>query len=270
MAINVLRGLRNRVAGPAAAPDGFSDEIQPAMPVTDTPRGPRVACPICGRPLGLIQTRCPGCGLRVLAGVPLRHGAVLVVTGCVVGLIVGASLAVVLAVAGRPASTTSDVPAASVAPGEGPGASGDPGLVSGPVPSEAATALRLAVTIEDRLAASAANLNRQVKAKSFNAVTAATTIRSIAADAAWGNDVVNRLGGWPAASLLRAELVSFYQQVRQTARDALGVSIKDSAKYKQSARRMVKLLASIAATRKQMAALAAANHIKIQADPRAP
>lgn len=270
MAINVLRGLRNRVAGPVASPDGFSDAIPPAMPATDTPRGPQVACPTCGRPLGLTRTQCPGCGLRVLAGVPLRHGALLIVSGTVVGLIVGASLAVVLALAGRPASTAADVPAASVAPGELPGASGDPGLVSGPVPAEAATALRLAVTIEDRLAASASNLNKQAKAKSFNAVTAATTIRAIAADAAWGSDVVDRLSGWPAAAPLRAQLEAFYQQVRQTARDALGVSIRDSAKYKLSAKRMVKVLASIPSTRKAMEALAAANRIKIQANPSAP
>jgi hypothetical protein len=270
MAINVLRGLRNRVAGPAASPDGYSDANGPAMPAADTPRGPQVACATCGRPLALTQTQCPGCGLRVLAGVPLRHGAILMVTGTVVGLIVGASLAVVLALAGRPGSTAADLPAASVAPGELPAGSGDPSLVSGPVPSEAATALRLAVTIEDRLAASASSLNKQAKAKSFNAVTAATTIRAIAADAAWGSDVVDRLSGWPAGAPLRAQLESFYQQVRQTARDALGVSIKDAAKYKQSAKRMVKLLASIASTRKAMEALAAANHIKIQADPKAP
>lgn len=270
MAINVLRGLRNRVAGPAASPDEFSDAVPPAMPAADTPRGPRVACPTCGRPLGLTQTQCPGCGLRVLAGVPLRRGALLVVSGTVVGLIVGASLAVVLALTGRPAATGGGVPAASVAPGESPSGSFDPSLVSGPVPSEAATALRLAVTIEDRLAASASNLNKQVKVKSFNAVTAATTLRSIAADAAWASDVIDRLSGWPAAAPLRVQLEQFYQQVRQTARDALGVSIQDSAKYKQSAKRMVKLLASIASTRKAMAALAAANRITIQVNPSAP
>jgi hypothetical protein len=270
MAINVLRGLRERVAGPVAPRDEFSDQVQPAMPATDAPRGPRVGCPTCGRPIGLTQTTCPGCGLRVLAGVPLRRGAMLIVSGTVAGLVIGASLAVALALAGRPASVPTDVPAASVAPGELPAASADPSLVSGPVPPAAATALRLAVTIEDRLAASATTLNKLAKAKTFNAVTAATTIRSIAADAAWGSDVVDRMSDWPAGAPLRAQLSSFYQQVRQTARDALGVSIKDAAKYKLSAKRMVKLLGSIASTRKAMVSLAAANKITIQADPSAP
>ncbi len=270
MAINVLQGLRNRIARPTVDEyQGFDVEgAPPAPPVETAPRGPRVACPTCGRSLSLIQTTCHGCGLRVIAGVPIQRGALLVVAGSALGVIAGLSLAFVLAFAGRPAQATTDVPAASVAPGDVTPA--DPALVSGPVPSTAATALRLSVTIEDRLAASADKLKSQVKAKSFSASTAATTIRAIAADATWGSDVVDRLDGWPAAAPLRAQLDAFYQSVRQTARDALGVSLKDNAKYKLYAKRMIKLLGSIATTRSAMEALAAANRLTIPAKPPAP
>jgi hypothetical protein len=270
MAINVLRGLRNRIAGPTVDEyQGYDPEGAPlpAPSVEAAPRGPRVACPTCGRSLSLIQTTCHGCGLRVVAGVPIQRGALLIVAGSALGVIAGLSLAFVLAFAGRPAQATTP-PAASAAPGEV--TPGDPALVSGPVPSTAATALRLSVTIEDRLAASADKLKGQVKAKSFSASAAATTIRAIAADATWGSDVVDRLDGWPAAAPLRAQLDAFYTSVRQTARDALGVSIKDSAKYKLYAKRMIKLLGSIATTRTAMEALAAANNLTIPAKPAAP
>ena len=270
MAINVLRELRNRVAGPPAAPDAFDDDMPAAVPSGEGHKGPRVACATCGRPLALTEFKCPSCGLRVLAGVPIKRGAMLVVSGCAMGLIVGGGLAIVLALAGgRSAPAVADVPAASSAPVDAAG-SFDPSLVSGPVPATAATALRLSVTIEDRFAASAASLKKQVKVKHFSAVTAATTIRSIAADAAWGSDNVDRLSGWAAAAPLRAQLDAFYASLRTEARNALGVSMKDNAKYKAHAKTMIKLLASIPARRAAIAALAAANRITIPAPATTP
>ena len=268
MAINVLRGLRNRVAGTSADPGEFVDDMPAAVDSGEGHRGPRFACATCGRPLALTEFKCPSCGLRVLAGVPIRRGALLVVAGSAAGVIVGATLAIVLALAAQPAPAPADVPAASGAP-VGVGGSFDPSLVSGPVPSTAATALRLSVTIEDRLAASAAALKKQVKVKNFSATTAAKTIRSIAADATWGSDNVDRLAGWPAAAPLRAQLDAFYEGLRNEARDALAVSIKDTSKYKLHAKRMIKLLASVPATREAMVALAAANKITIPAAPAA-
>ena len=273
MAINVLRGLRNRISTPAVDDyQGYDDpeRVAPTPPAVDAaPRGPRVACPTCGRSLSMFQVTCHGCGLKVIAGVPVQRGALLLVAGSAAGVIVGVTLAVVLAFAGRPAQASTNAPAASVAPGDG-SASFDPSLVSGPVPSTAATALRLSVTIEDRLAASADTLRNQVKGKSVNVPAVATTIRQIAADATWGSDVVDRLDGWPAAAPLRAQLDAFYTSVRQVARDSLAVSINDGTKYKANAKRMVKLLGSIAGTRTAMEALAAANRLTIPAKPPAP
>jgi hypothetical protein len=266
MAINVLRGLRNRVAGPTAETAELVDDMPAAVSSDEAPRGPRFACATCGRPLALTEFQCPSCGLRVLAGVPIKRGVLLVVAGVAAGVIVGLALALMLALTGRPASAAVDVPAASSDP-LGGGGSFDPSLVSGPVPSTAATALRLSVTIQDRLAASAASLKKQVKAKNFSAVTGAKTIRAIAADATWGSDNVDRLAGWAAAAPLRAQLDAFYDSLRNAARDALAVSIKDPAKYKLHAKRMIKLLASVEATREAMGALAAANRISIPAQP---
>ncbi len=274
MAINVLRGLRNRTAGaptgsvdPTAsigAVEVYDDYDRPAADAP--PRGPRVACPACGHQLGLVQTLCPGCGLRVLAGVPLKRGALLVVVGCATGLVLGTVLAIGLAVIqGSSQAAAGAGPAASAAAVASLDPSADPALVSGPVPPTAATALRLTATVEDRLADSAATLKKQLKGKSFSAVTAAATIRAIAADAAWGSDIVGRLGGWPAGAPLRAQLSDAYTALRAAAHDALGVSINNNAKYRLSAKRMVQLLGSVGATRKAIDALAAANGLTIPA-----
>ena len=262
MAINVLRGLRNRGSHAPAEFDDSDAGFHPAAEAPAASRGPRVACPTCGRPLGLLQTECQGCGLRVLAGVPIRHGALLIVAGASGGLLIGLVLAIAIALTGRPAEAAVVAPAPS-AVASGPLGSADPALVSGPVPTQASIALRSSATIEDRLAASAAALKAQLRVKSFSAVTAAGTFRTIASDALWGSEQTDGLSDWPAAAPLRAQLEAFYASVRQSARDALSVSIQDNAKYKASAKRMVKLLGSIPSTRAAMTALAAANGIPL-------
>lgn len=234
-------------------------------PADDAPHGPQVACPTCGRFLGLFQTKCPSCGLRVLAGVPIKRGGLLMVAGCAGGLVLGTVLAVGLALVQQPAQATGAGPQASAAVGADVDQAVDPALISGPVPPAAAAALRLTANAEDRLAASAASLRSQLKARSFSASTAATTIRAIAADATWGSEIVDQLAGWPAAAPLRAQLSGAYAALRTTARDALTVSLQNNAKYKSAAKQMVKLLASAGETRKAIEALAAANHITIPA-----
>jgi len=273
MAINVLRGLRNRATGAPAAPaqptdqvDSFDDWDHPAE---DAARGPQVACPTCGRQLGLFQIECPGCGLHVLAGVPLKRGALLVVAGCAGGLIIGAVLAVGMALLPGSSSAAASVPTPSATAAASVDPSVDPALISGPVPPTAAAALRLTATVEDRMSVSAATLRRQLKS-GFTVAAAATTIRQVAADAAWGSDLVDRLDGWSAAAPLRAQLGDTYAGLRAAARDALGVSMTDAAKYKLSAKKMVKLLGSADALRKAIEALGTANRISIPPAPSGP
>lgn len=277
MAINVLKGLRNRAS---SAPSHLEEHPLDLVvldhpldhplerPVDRPPGRPRVACSSCGSPLGLTEVECPGCGAHVLAGVPIKRGAGLVLAGSLGGLLVGSALAVVIALAGRPsAPVANNGLIESAAPGGVIDPSASPGLVSGPVSQRAAAALKLTVAIEDRLAAAAAQLKAQVRVKSFNAAKAATTLREIALDAALGSEQVDRLAGWQAAAPLRAHLQAFYLSVRQGARDSLGVSMKNSAKYKLAARRMINLLASIPATRTAIEALATANALTIPAKP---
>lgn len=259
MAINVLKGLRNRAASAPSEPEEH--------PLDRPPGGPRVACSNCGRPLGLTEFECPGCGAHVVAGVPLKRGAGLILAGSLGGLLVGSALAVAIALAGRPGAPVDSGPVASRAPGGVVDPSAEPGLVSGPVSLTAAVALKLTVDVEDHLAASATQLKAQLKAKSFSPVKAATTIRAIAADAALGSDQVDRLADWPAAAPLRAQLRGFYLAVRQSARDALGVSMENGAKYKAAAKRMIGLLGSVQTTRTAIEALAAANRVTIPAKP---
>lgn len=268
MAINVLKGLRSRAASaPTVAEEHPPELVMIEGPLDRPPGGPRVACSNCGRPLGLTEVVCAGCGAHVLAGVPLKRGAGLILAGSLGGLLVGSALAVVIALAGRSSTPVADVPLATLAPAIVVDPSASPSLVSGPVSQRAAAALKLTVAIEDRLAAAAAQLKQQVKPKKVNAVKVATTIRAIAADAAQGSEQVDRLAGWPAAAPLRAQLEDFYLAVRQSARDALGVSMTNSTKYKQAAKRMIALLGSIHATRTALEALAVANALTIPAKP---
>jgi hypothetical protein len=272
MAINALRGLRNRASRAPAAPAAPADQVEFDdwdHPAEDAARGPRVACPNCGRQLGLFQIECPGCGLHVLAGVPLKRGGLLVIAGCAGGLIIGAVLAVGLALLPGSSSAAASGPAPSAEATATLDPSTDPALISGPVPPTAAAALRLTATVEDRMSVSAGTLRKQLKS-GFSAVAAATTIRQVAADAAWGSGLVDRLDGWAAAAPLRAQLGATYATLRAAARDALGVSMKDNAKYKLSAKKMVKLLGSADDLRKAIEALATANRISIPAPPASP
>jgi hypothetical protein len=170
---------------------------------------------------------------------------------------------------GSSSPAAASVPAASAAAIASLDPSADPALISGPVPPTAAAALRLTATVQDRLSASAATLRRQLKS-GFSAGAAATTIRQVAADSAWGSGLVDRLSGWSAAAPLRAQLGDTYASLRAAARDALGVSMTDNAKYKLSAKRMIKLLGSAGALRKAIEALGTANRITIPAPPASP
>lgn len=254
-----IQALRRRWRGQQPDHSGA-----PAVyPITDEPDHEIFACPVCGRPLGRGALHCPGCGTRLLLQVPLKRAAVLLSVGLAAGLFVGGSLTAIVASVTRPVVVT---PAGVVGVSDAQTAvSGTGGSVaSAPVPAEAASALRLTMTIDARLASARTSLSTQLRAGSFDTQAAVATLRSIAGDAAWGSDVVVRFRGWSAADSLRLQLAAYYDTIRASARNALGSSVTNATAYRTSAKRMVALLgATSPATRSAITSLAASSGVSL-------
>jgi len=138
------------------------------------------------------------------------------------------------------------------------------GTTTVPVPSEAASALRLTMTIDARFASARTRLSTLLRAGSFDTQAAVATLRSIAGDASWGSDVVVRLRGWSAADSLRLQLAAYYDAIRDSARNALGSSVTNATAYRSSAKRMVALLdAKTPAARTAITSLATSSGIAL-------
>ena len=124
------------------------------------------------------------------------------------------------------------------------------------------SALKLTVAVDDRLVASAAMLRPGAPGAS-DPVAIAAILRSIAADSAWGLDVVGRLGEWPAAAGLQAQLRDHYTAIAAAARDGLGATITSAAAYRAAAKRMLTLADQLPALRAASVELATANGITL-------
>ncbi len=130
------------------------------------------------------------------------------------------------------------------------------------VPTAAASALRLTITVDDRLAASAATL-RSMNLEKADPVAIATILRTIASDSAWGIDVVGRLGEWPAAAALQGTLREYYTAVAATARDGLSATISSASAYRTAAKRMLAIAGRLVELRTSSVDLAVANGISV-------
>lgn len=270
MMIDVLRGRRARRTGPTR-------RAVASMPIGDDQAPDLFACPSCGRPLATGTTRC-ACGTLLLVGVPARRAGLFVVIGVAGGLVVGGLIAGFIAAASRtappPAFAAGTTPTAATILGTGTTSVTGTGTDTTPVattvtgtnsipaiPVVASSALRLSVTVDDRLSAASDTLRSQLHAASFDAASAAAILREIAADAAYGSDLVRRLDGWAAAAEVRAQLRDLYAAVRATAREGLSASLTSDVAYRTAAQQMLDLLAGLPATRAAIDSLAAANGI---------
>jgi hypothetical protein len=263
MDFNVLRGrLRRSESHASGAVPGPE-----SMPVGDDDRGGWVAgCPTCGRPIGFTTLRCPGCGTRLIGGVRLRGALLFSVTGIAAGLLVGLAAAAAMYFPSSRQGPSSAGPTASpgptIAASAGPAT---PGASS--VPAQAAAALRLALTVADRLATSGTALHLLVNPGRPDAAVVAAALRGIAADGAYASEVVGRLDGWAEADPLRTQLETYFERIRTTARAGLAVSIGNSLAYRTSGRRMVVVLSSLPALRAAIVEFAAAHGVDVPAAP---
>jgi predicted RNA-binding Zn-ribbon protein involved in translation (DUF1610 family) len=235
VAISVLRGRRARQQ---EEPDsgiaiGDTDEIIPS-------------CPACGRPLdSAAAVVCPGCGTRLLLGVQARKAGMFVAAGAVAGLLVGGLLIGGLASVTRPTVAPAAAAGGGSATDTSGGATSSGGAAPITIPSTSLAALRQTVTINQRMLADVPILETYVADKTPDAVAIAAALRAIAADAASGSDITTRIVFWKDAADLKAELQSFYAQVRSAAREGLAASMNNPKAYQAAARQMLVVLAGV-------------------------
>jgi hypothetical protein len=203
------------------------------------------SCPGCQRPLAVGTARCPGCRMRLVVGVPVGRASSFVVIGLLSGIIVGAlGSAGIYAIRGtaavEPGATLGPLP---TTPGGVPGTSVPPSSApSATMPGIVASALDQAALVNLRIANAAVALEAALSAGSFDAQDSATLFRTLASEAAFGSDLVSRSASWRDAQELSRALGAFYAGVRQEARDALRVSVSQTASYRASSAEMVRLI----------------------------
>jgi hypothetical protein len=252
MAISSTRRRSRAVPAVSVAPE-------PDLPAEPLPIGlpdlDVTSCPVCARPIAVGTGKCPGCGTRLLMGVPVRRAGAFVILGLVVGLIVGGGSAAIVVGRGSGSGTrpgggaVPSVPAVSsrsAAPSTSPTQPASAPPPSSAVPAHAAAALGQVLSVNDRLASRTAALRAGLAAKPFDAFTIATTLRALSADAVVGDGVTGLIAAWPSGADLSARLSAYYRRVGTTAATTLGSSLGDTAAYRAGALQMIRVLADLA------------------------
>jgi hypothetical protein len=212
-------------------------------------------CPRCSRPQAVGTTRCAGCGLRTVAGIPLGRVAGFVAAGLVAGLLVGGGVVAAVTALTHPGER----PAVS-ATGDGaptaPGATIRP-TVDPSVPSPALAALRQSALVNQRLLTDGRRLRQALDASRPAGADIAPILRSMVATASIGQRVTPTIDDWVEAGSVSASLRRFYASVSSAGEDGLAASIRNSGAYVSAGRRLLKLLDRIPALDADARALAA-------------
>jgi hypothetical protein len=271
MTVNAVRRSRRRAASSSPESSPAADTLaigEIDQTVFD--------CPKCSRPLAVGARRCPGCRTRLLLGVPLTKVSLLVSGGLAIGLLVGgvggavfgltrpvpAQAAPIVEPSALPAgggsgAGASTLPGASALPGSGGGGGGS----TGGMPSISSSALVQAVTVNQRLRSASGLLSASLAASKFDAQGVAQTLRTISADTVYGRQLADKVASWSGSAVLGTDLGTLYDSIHDTAAEALTVSVTDPTSYRQAAKAMVRLLASLSAMETQMEELAVSNGV---------
>ncbi|MGH2477274.1 MAG: hypothetical protein ACRDIL_18595 [Candidatus Limnocylindrales bacterium] len=198
-------------------------------------------CPACARPLAVRTSRCPGCATRLVAGVRATKAAGFVIVGLLAGLMVGGgSVAVVTAVT-RPATITVDAPpivtpSQAVLPTSRPVPPVDPGI-----PTAALTALRQSTVVNQRLLADADKLAAALAASPAGK-DIAPILRSLAANAGFGDGLAPSIAAWDDGLAVSQGLVTFYAAIGGVAQNGLAASLSNTRAYVDAGKRMMAVI----------------------------
>ena len=281
MTVNAARRTRRRAVAPPPAPVPAPVESFTIGEINQTV----FDCPKCARPLAMGAKRCPGCGTRLVLGVPLSKASVIASGGLALGLVLGAVGGMVF---GMTRLTASAVPgpaalAPSAAPAGGIGhPTAAPTVATPPPPSPSApfvqsdmpsltrSALAQAMSVDDRLTAGAAALRTALAARPFDASEVAQILRTISADAVYGEQLAARLSSWTGSASVGDDLATAYGSIHDTAAEGLVASVQDERAYRETARAMLTLLARLGAVDAGVRDLAAANGVVLPGASSAP
>jgi hypothetical protein len=203
-------------------------------------------CPSCARPLATGAQRCPGCGTRLILATPARRVGIFVSAGMVIGLLFGFSFAAAMGAMSEPRTGSTATPAPTTGPGPIASVPVVIGQTPAPtVPAASRAALGQAAALNARLLDGQANLRVLLRDEDLDSAAVADTLRSLAADAAFGQDLALRLGQWDEAYELSLDLANLYGSVRSTSREALAASIRNDPAYRAAAQKMIAVLAEL-------------------------
>jgi hypothetical protein len=247
MAISTARRRGRAIPAISVGPE---PELPPEPLPIGLPDLDVTSCPICARPIAVGTGRCPGCGVRLLLGVPARRAGTFVAVGLVVGLLAGGTASAVVFRAGgaNEGRGTAVVPLLSPTPSRPASSPSEKPPSPRPtavVPGQASAALAQVLVIDDRLSARAVDLRAELAAKPFDTFAVATTLRGLTADAVVGSGVTGLIGTWPAGFDASVRLGAYYRLVSGTAAQTLSASLADSATYRAGATAMLRVLADL-------------------------
>jgi hypothetical protein len=268
MTANVARRSRRRTSEPGPEPIGSPTEALAIGEISQT----LFDCPSCARPLALGARRCPGCGTRLVLGVAVSKASVLVALGLAAGLAFGGAVgfgvgsrsapfgsvpavAIVLPSASAVAPSAPP-PSVGPAPSKAVAASPAPGGSSGQISPITRSALSQAIDVNGRLSASATALRAILDAPEFDASAAAQILRTMSADATFGQQIATLLNDWPGSVTLGRHLSSLYDGVHATATEGLVASVRDTPAYQSTAVTMLNLLGRLPALDAEAQAIA--------------
>jgi hypothetical protein len=202
-------------------------------------------CPRCARPLAVGNSRCAGCGLRMVAGVPLTRVSGFVAAGLLLGLLVGGGLVAAMSALTRPvdqpvaqAPTTvipSAAPVAPVAPVAAP-------VVDPAVPAAAVSALRQSTTLNQRLLVDADRLAAALASDRPSGAEIAPLLRALASTASFGDRLAPNVAQWADATAVSDSLATFYAAVGRVAEEGLAASVQNNRAYVDAGKRMLAVL----------------------------
>ena len=200
-------------------------------------------CPRCRRPQAVGNSRCAGCGLRMLAGIPLLKVTGFVIAGLIVGVLLGGGAVAAVTALSHPADRGAVVTPGDAAP-PAPGATVRP-TVDPSVPSAALAALRQSALVNDRLLSDGRRLKAALNASRPAGSDLAPILRSIVATASIGQRVAPTIDQWSDAGSVSASLGSFYTSVSSAGEDGLSASIRNSSAYVSASKRVLSLLEKV-------------------------
>ena len=240
MTTNVLR----RKKADAAIEDdtAVSSDVAIGVPIGEIE--PHVfACPDCGRPLSDGTSRCPGCGVRLILGVPVKRAGAILALGLVVGFLFGG----VVTAAATSLSAHATSAAGVVDPTPAPVVTAVPGEVPVIVgaPQAAVSALSGTAVVNGRISVDSVTLSKTLADRHATSIDIARAVRSLSADAALGTDLVSRLAPWHEAGSVGGQLGDFYRTMSKTATVALRGSLNDVSGYRHSAAQMQAVLVGL-------------------------